>query len=248
MAKKDDDGVSGLNVPAPKEEMVPISALDRMAAAIEALAKVQAATAASGGTNDRANELMDKLSSAMVRMAETQLQGSQLIADQTKSIALETKRAHRPSNETPINVSVFNRRGTMLEDHPDPAMRYSKPKLKCLMLIPWIVEWESCTREEVELLNLLQPGEYILKRIDNSKVRVTVAITYGVDNVTPSQLLMTHDTAYGNDQFKLMPALTEILRQVLKQHDMSIRAKAAQVLSDEDEEALIEAGELSVSA
>lgn len=248
--KENTDGYT--NEPKEKEQAPPeqgvsalqmLTVMDRMTAAIEKLANIQAA----GQGNEQVNRLMETLSTAMVRMSETQMQGSQLVADQTRQIALETRRAHRPSNETPRNVSVFNRRGTLLEDHPDPKMRYSKPKLKCLMMIPWMVEWESCTREEVELLNLLQPGEYSLKRIDNSKIKVTVVITWGVDNLTPSQLVISHDTAYGNDQFKLMPALSDLLRQILKQHDMMTRAKASQVLSDEDEEALIETGDLSVS-
>jgi hypothetical protein len=221
-----------------------LTMMDRMTAAFEKLADVQQRNP----ENQQVNTLLDKLSDAMVRMSETQLQGSQLIADQTTALAVETKKAHRPSNEVPRNVSVFNRRGTLLGDHPDPDKRYAKPLLKCQMFIPWLVEWESCNREEVELLNLLEPGEYILKRIDNTRVRVTIRITYGVDEKTPSRLDMGHDTAFGNDQFKLMPALSNMLRQILKQHDMGVRAKLAKVLSDEDEEALIEAGELSVSA
>lgn len=183
-------------------------------------------------------ELMLTLSKALERVSEAQMAGSKLIAD-------ETRRAHRPSNEVVPGCSVFNRRGNLL---PYDATGPTKQKLKCIMLVPWIVEWESCTREEVDLLNLLQPGEYQLKRIDNSKVRVSIQVELRVDGKTPSRLVLTHDTAFNNDNFRLVPPLPDMLRQLLKQHEKDVALAAALVMSDEEEEALIEAGQLSVSA
>lgn len=193
----------------------------QMATAIELLSK-------SGNT-----DMQDKLAAALERVADAQRDGSALIAS-------ETRRAHRPSNEVVPQVSVFNRRGTLLED-------YKKPLLKCAMFIPWLVEWESVTREEVELLNLLEPGEYVVKRVDGTKIKETVRIEYGMDDITPSRLLINHETAFNNDNFKLTPSLTERIRQMLRQHSPEIRAQAASILSDEEEEAMIEAGELSIS-
>lgn len=206
--------------------------IGQLTEALQGLAKAQAAVAPEGSTAD----LMSRLASALERVAESQMLGSQLIAS-------ETRRAHRPSNEVVPNISVFNRRGTML-----PESVYKKPPLKCLMMIPWLVEWESITREEVELLNLLQPGDYTLKRTDLSKINVEVKVDYKTDRVTPSRLIMNHETGFNNDNFRLMPALTELLRQILKQHtDIDIRQRAAMVMSDEEEEALIEAGRLEIS-
>lgn len=224
MARKTDD--SGEDVEQTQPPIDPMAVLARLTSALEGLA----ANANGGG---RSEELMIRLSAALERVSEAQLEGSKLIAD-------ETRRAHRPSNEVVPHVSVFNRRGILLPD-------YQKPKLKCIMLLPWLVEWESITREEVELLNLLQAGEYVMKRIDNSKVRVDVRIEYKTDGVTPSRLLLNHDTAFNNDNFKLVPPMPDMLRQLLKQHDPEIRSIAAAIMTDEEEEALIEAGELTVS-
>lgn len=212
--------------------------MGQVAAALQAIATKLDSPTAAAGTGEQLLAIQEQLVRTMDRLADANIQGAQIIAT-------ETKRAHRPSNEVVPGISVFNRRGSQL---PDDAEGPRKPPLKCVMLLPWLAEWESMTREEVELLNLLQPGEFVLKRIDNSKVRVEVRIDYKVDNVTPSRLILRHDTAFNNDNFKLVPPLNEMLRQVLKQHDSSIRQRAAAVLTDEEEEALIEAGELTTAA
>lgn len=223
MARKTDDD---------SELPDPQNTLDRLTNALEALASRQDAS-----PNDMVMGLIEKLTTALARVSESQIEGSKLIAE-------ETRRAHRPSNEVVPKISVFNRRG---ENLPANTTGPIKQKLKCLMMIPWLVEWESCTREEVDLLNLLEVGEYTLKRTDNSKVRVTVNIEYKADAITPSRLVLTHDTAFNNDNFRLMPAFADLLRQLLRQHDRAIADAARAVLTDEEEEALIEAGELSVS-
>lgn len=225
MAKRNEDGEA-----APLDPTDPMAVMARLAAALEAMNQRPA--------DSSSQELMLRLSTALERVSEAQLEGSKLIAS-------ETRRAHRPSNEVVPNISVFNRRGNLL---PDDAEGPRKQPLKCLMLIPWLVEWESATREEVDLLNLLEAGDYQLKRIDNSKVRVTVQVELRVDGKTPSRLVLTHDTAFNNDNFRLVPPMPDMLRQLLKQHSPEIRARAAAVLTDEEEEALIEAGELSISA
>lgn len=231
MAKRNDN--DGEEPVAEQPQIDPMAVMAQLATALDTISKSLSQSPSA------ANEmLMVRLSSALERVSEAQIQGSKMIAD-------ETRRAHRPSNEVNPQVSVFNRRGVLLDEKaPGPH----KPKLKCLMLLPWLAEWESLTREEVELLNLLQAGEYMLKRIDNSKVRVTVQMEMRVDGKTPSRLLMTHDTAFNNDNFRLMPPLSDLLRQVLKQHESpDVRAMAGAVLTDEEEEALIEAGEIAIS-
>lgn len=224
MARKNDSDDEDITTPPPD----PWSVLARLANALENIAANQQAN-----PNQDTAGLMVTLTQALTRLSETQLEGSKLIAD-------ETRRAHRPSNEVTPGISVFNRRGDLLED-------YKKPKLKCIMMIPWLVEWESCTREEVELLNLLEAGEYAVKRTDNSKVRVTVVMDYKVDGKTPHRLLLNHETAFNNDNKNLVPILSDMLRQILRQHDRPVALAGAAVMTDEEEEALIEAGELTVS-
>lgn len=231
MAKRDDEN------PETPPSIDPWAVLNRLAQAMESLK--------SAPSSAQSEELMIRLSTALERVSESQVEGAKIIAS-------ETRRAHRPSNEVIPGISVFNRRGTLIsEDDPGPR----KSPLKCPMLIPWLVEWESMTREEVELLNLLQPGDYNLSLIDKSKVRIQVKIDLKVDGKTPSRLLMYNvgvdgqpGTAFNNDNYRLSPPLSDTLRQILKQHDKPIAAQSRAVLTDEEEEALIEAGELSVSA
>jgi hypothetical protein len=219
-AKKDD-----------MEPLDPMNVLERLTAALENLT---AQRQGDGGANDRIEALIGTLATALARVSETQLEGAKLVAD-------ETRRAARPSNQVAPGRSVFHRRG--VKDFKD-----WKPQLKCIMMVPYLLEWEQLTREEVLLYNLLQPGSYIVQRIDKSKVKVDVRIDYAVDDVTPSRLIMTHDTAFNNDNKNLIPATSDMLRFILKQHDPETAAAAREVMTDEEEEALIEAEQLSVSA
>lgn len=227
---------------------------DPVALALQSIAQTQAmmvqmmgqlmARADSG--DGQATALAKILAPALERMAESNLAGAKLVT-------AEQRRTHRPSNEFPHLRSVFNRRGVLLDDqypegHAGPeGIDPIKPKLKCLMMLPWLAEWESMTREEVELLNLLQPGTYMVKRVDNSKVQVTVNTEFKVDGVTPTRLLVNHETAYNNDNQRLWPSIADWCRQVLRQHDQTTARLASAVMSDEEEEALIEAGDLVVS-
>jgi hypothetical protein len=195
---------------------------------VEAIAKREA-----GAPSAENSVALDRLTVALERMANAQ--------DKNAREALEeSRRAFRPSNNVIPGVSVYNRRGTKLED-------YQKPQLKCLMMIPWMLEWATLTREEVELLNLLEQGEYEVRRADRSRVKLKVLIDYKLDRVTPTSLKVVHESAWSQDNFRLMPSLSDMLRDMLKQHDRVIAQKAALVLSDEEEEVLIEAGSLSVS-
>lgn len=207
----------------------PWAVMNRMATAIEALAARQ-----SNGSSD--SEALKVLTEAMVRMSGASIDGAKLIAE-------ENRRAFRPSNQVIPDISVFNRRGR----EPQVSAKTGKvegpvkPPLKCMMMIPWVAEWESLTREEVELLNLLEDGAYSIKRSDRSKVLLTIQIRYGADNKTPSALFINHETAFNQDNFRNMPPLSDMLRDILKQHDRPIAHKAASILTDEEEEALIEA-------
>lgn len=223
MAKRyDPDNVSEQEETAAPD---PWAILDRLTAAMERLSQAPA--------TDQNRDLLEKLSGALERVSDSSLAGAKLVAD-------ETRRAHRPSNEVVHKRSVYNLRGETLEG-------YEKPKLRCVMMVPFLVENESVTREEVELLNLLEPGEFTIKRIDGSKVKVAISVTYGLDNVTPSRLLLTHETAFNNDNFKLLPPMSDTYRQILNQTNPEARRRGLAVLTMDEEAALIAAGELTVA-
>jgi hypothetical protein len=223
----------------------PWDVIDRLTTALERLAQSPA--------SERSPELESRLASALERVADAQMDGSRLIAKEQREL---NKRMGRPSNGVVPKISVFNRRGENLpDDVKAPYTTGFKPPLKCNMLIPFIAEWDSLTREEVELLNLLQPGEYILTLVDRSKVRMGVKVDLKLDGKTPSRLLMQNIDNDGNtgtlfkdrSTSKLVPPLSDWLRQLLKQHDPETRKRAAAVLTDEEEEAMIEASALAVS-
>lgn len=214
--------------------------LDRLAAALETgKTRLEAAPA------DSVNlEALQRMTEALGRVSEAQMRGAELIAS-------ETRRAHRPSNEIVHQRSPFNPRGVLLREEAEGPR---KPPLKCPMLIPYLVEWDSITREEAELLNLLEAGEYQYRLIDRSMIRVQVKVDMDVTGTKPSRLLLDHvapdgtkGTAFNNSNFRLIPPLVEALRFVLRQHRPEVVAAAAAVMSDEEEAALIQSGLLEVS-
>jgi len=217
MAKKDDE---------PQE---PESMNERILFLLEKVLTAQTAAP----TTENA-EILATLSQAMDRLADTQ-------ATNTQIAAAERRRAQRASNEVVHNRSVFNPRG---ETCPDG---WTKPHLKCPMYIPWVIEDECITREEAELLNLLEQGTYIVTRTDDTKVPLDVRVETNLEGTQATRLLMTNDTAFNRDYFRLMPPLHTYLRQILAQHAPDIAREAAGVLTMDEELARIAAHQLSVS-
>lgn len=181
-------------------------------------------------------DIQERLTLALERVSDSNLKGAELIAR-------ETRRASRPSNEVVPMRSVFNPRGELLED-------WKKPRLVCKMLLPWEAEDESLTREEVELLNLIVrvPGSYRVVLTDDSIIKMTVRVEMDLDEIHPTKMLINHETGFNNENFRLMPTMRNYLHQMLAQcADMDVRRNAKGVLTMEEERALIEAGELTVS-
>lgn len=231
--------VGGFETPAPVLQAEPVAAaaagadqlavIDRITATLDKLVNLQA----SGGANEVVLAMMAQLTQAMNRMAEAQIAGAKMITD-------ESRRAHRPSNEVVHLRSVLNPRGE--RDFP-------KPKLRCQTFIPWELDQDSCTREEIELANLLETGEYVVRLTNGMKVKMQCHVTYGLDEVTPSRVMLKHDTAFKNDNKDWVPPLDTMLRQILSQSkNPETKKKAAAVLTMDEENALIAAGELQTAA
>jgi hypothetical protein len=138
-----------------------------------------------------------------------------------------------PSNVVASGCSVFNPRGDKLAD-------YQMPRLKCEIHAPWKIhpEYHGLDREEVELFNLLQPGEYRIELNDQSTAKVTVR---AITNDVTGKLEKMHVIANWTEEHKgKYPAMRWMLRQM-------IGPKSEAVMPIKQEIALIEAGELSVS-
>lgn len=147
-----------------------------------------------------------------------------------------------PSNKVGPEISVFNPRGQ--KDH-------RMPPLKCEIWAPWRSREgdHGLDREEVELFNLLEPGEYVIELVDGSPQKVVVipqrhAITGALTRLTLSGPL--NDEGKGTPLFttetkNLFPATRLWLREILGD-------AAKGVMTMKDELKLIQRGELAVSA
>jgi hypothetical protein len=219
-----------------------LSSLDRLAAAMEQMARVQLMMMEKGQQPDEEHKsILKGLSEAMERVSQNQLKGADAIAQSYRQV-------HRPSNEVVHERSAFHPRG-----NPSLNPDYDKPILRCSCWVPRPEEPgdNMLTREETELLNILVdcPGAYVVTRIDDTKMKVQVVVERGADDVTPSRLIMKSDTGFNNEYFRLLPSLHGQLRQIFAQHsDPDIRKRATEVMTMGEEALLIKAGKLSVAA
>lgn len=173
----------------------------------------------------------------MLAAALQQISAGQVDSQRIATKALEdSRRQIQPDNRLGPDISVLN---------PQGEYSYPKPKLKCAMFIPWEAENESCTWEEVELLNLLETGEFVVRRNDKSRVGVVIRMIMDL-NGRPNTLFMNSETAYTEESFARMPALTDTLRQILASRPHT-RAAAEKVLTMDDRYAMVASGKLEVS-
>ena len=203
-------------------DLTPPDLMERLTAALEGLSKREA----DAGANSQVAAAMVLLAESLQGLRTGQMQAAQVTADMQRRVT-------RPENAFPPNLSAFNPRGD--KDFP-------RPHLKCQMLIPWPVEEEAHTREEIELLNLLEPGEFMITRGDRSKVKLTVTIARKLDSEEPSQLAINHETAFNNDNHKQMPH--DWIRQLALANPKTHQA-AVNVLTMDEEIALIAAHKLN---
>ena len=191
------------------------------------------------------------MAQVMDRLARIQEASNQVHRQQLKQTAPK-------SNTQGPGISVFNPRGQ--KDFP-------MPRLKCEVLMPFSQkpEGHGLDREEVELLNLVEPGIYNVELNDDSTIKVCVI---GRKNRATDQLdLLTFSgpidpdtghptplwTASNKQQF---PPLRVLLRQIVGEAADAVlpiateRKKVAQFLAattPEQQQAALLAGALPVS-
>ncbi len=88
---------------------------------------------------------------------------------QAETSASAMKRALMPENPRHPGISVYS--------HPEGELKRPKPSLRCETF--WLnspMEGDVDTVEEIELANLLEPGEYLCTKSDGSKVKATVEV------------------------------------------------------------------------
>jgi hypothetical protein len=149
--------------------------------------------------------------------------------------ALKVSRAHeklarKKSLDYPPMISPFNPRGE--KDFP-------MPDLKCEIHAPWSMKpgLHGNDREEVELFNLLEPGEYQVELLDQTTVTLCVlaeknAVTGKLEHMAlmgaydPGE--KQHAAFFTQDRKQIVPPMRHLLRQMLGE-------KAAHVLPMKEE-------------
>jgi hypothetical protein len=186
-----------------------------------------------GETEGTGQEMMAlaimQLTEGLKSFREAQIQSANIIANMQRSTV-------SPENKFVPEISVYNPRGD--KDYP-------RPLLRCEYFLPWPVKpssAEELTREEIELLNLVLPGEHLVVRADRTRVKIKVRIITKLDSDEPNRIIFEHDTAFNNDYHRLMPF--DWIRQVVESNPKT-RAAAKAVLTMEEEEALILARKLN---
>ena len=137
--------------------------------------------------------------------------------------------------------SVFNLRGQ--RDYP-------LPELKCRLFAPHPIdrdpEVSGMTREEIELVNLLEPGEYRFTLTDQSQTTMTISAVKNKATGVVEQMRV-ETPAFDREMFKQMPPMTRWLREVLAQHPAEIAEQADAVMTMAQEKKGIAAGEIAVA-
>ena len=170
-------------------------------------------------------------------VALQQIASGQVNSQRAATEALDmAARQQQPDNKFAPNISDYN---------PQGDRQFPRPKLKCEMFLPWEAEAESLTYEEIELLNLLEDGEYMIKRNDGAKVKVVVKLKMNT-NGTPDVLMMNSEAAFNDENHWMMPGLTIILRQILESRPHT-RTAAQKIYTMDTRVVMVESGELAVS-
>lgn len=159
------------------------------------------------------------LAQAMAMFAEILKQNQAIQAGALDVQKAQLKQTARKSNARPHGISRFNPRGE--KDYP-------MPELKCVVHMPWPLRpgLHGCTREEVELLNRIEPGEYKIDLLDGtSDLPITVigaknAATGDVDSLAfmgARDESGQYATLFTNERKQVMPPMAVFLRQMLEQ-------------------------------
>lgn len=123
-----------------------------------------------------------------------------------------------PENKQPPLISVFNPLGD--RDHP-------RPELKCKTYQNgYQLEREQLTTEEIELVNVITPGDYRVTKADGQVVPFTVSGE--VDNAGQVQKKLIAFPSKGEDRHNHLP-LTSYLREAQGMRSPTVSQLAAQV-------------------
>lgn len=129
----------------------------------------------------------------------------------------QLEQTKKKSLQSGPKISVFNHRGE--KDFPMPA-------LKCEIRAPWQSKpgFHGLTREEVELFNLLQQGQYPVELTDGSRITINVVGVKNSQNGTLEHMTLCgmydeesriYAALFTKENKQLFPAMTTLLRQMI---------------------------------
>lgn len=160
----------------------------------------------------------------MMAFQERQLaiQEAQLEAQKTSQEVqrAQLKQTRKRSNEQGPDASVYNPRGQ--KDYP-------MPDLACEVLMPWPLRpgfMHGLTREEVLLMNMVRPGEYVLELLDGTPVQCCVLGTKNSITGKIERLAFmgqrdaesnTYSTLFSKERRTSFPSMVNTLKQILDQ-------------------------------
>jgi hypothetical protein len=121
---------------------------------------------------------------------------------------LETMRKERrPENVAHEDKSARNPLGQ--RDHPNPGL-----PCKDVWFGGFPVHAEQCTRTELELLNQLQPGEYIVTRVDDQEETIPVGF---IKDATGKLARINIGIKTGDEHKNAWPGLRRVLQEIVSQ-------------------------------
>lgn len=158
------------------------------------------------------------MNDVMAMFAEILKQNQTLTADGLEVQREQLKQTRKKSNTKPPLISAWNPQGENF---------YPMPRLKCTVLMPWpqTPETHGFTWEEVELVNLLELGEYTVTLTDGTTVKANLIGTRhpSTGAITKMAFMGAIDetgmpgSLYTAERKNVMPALVAMLRDMLDQ-------------------------------
>ncbi len=131
------------------------------------------------------------------------------------------KQTASKNNARAPEISVYNPQGQ--KDYPMPV-------LQCEVLMPWPLRASDMngglTYEEVELMNKIKPGEYVLELLDGTAVQCCVLGTKNTITGKIERLAFmgqfdaearNYSTLFSKERRNIMPSMVSTLKQVIDQ-------------------------------
>lgn len=151
---------------------------------------------------ERLDALQEQVAALLASKASTQNDDLEKILLSVAQMSADAhERAANPSNKTHPGISVFS--------HPEGDRARPRTPFKCEMFwVGYPLDLDTTTVEEIELLNLAEPGTYSFKRSDRSTETLTITGERAPDGRI-EKLLFTFPV---RENRETLPSMEDMLR------------------------------------